>query len=454
MAKIDYKKHQADFLNLRFDDPTLTVEKYCENVGLNYSSAKRYIKSNVTPKSRTRGGKGRKKDRTESEWSVIYCNYLANCVANPTLSIAQFAKSIDDIPATVRNGFKSLKNRPEFANLEQKREQAIAQFEASKPKKTPRKFKTPPLHKIAGDDPQSQALLLNLSTVKETDDRNPDGTFKRGNQCAVTHGAYAKATGLNIEHYQIAAEIDPVSLVNEVVAARAQYISMLNYIAATKQLIDERYENGKPITDPEGNVLPKESEIMKIVFGTSDKLRSLEISIQSMVATIAKVNSQLSLQRLKERESPALSPVQVLTQQRELLQSRITHEWTATETAKKFELMGLPIPDFLLIEARQELADYVPPVEEVSISEEELDRMSLEYRQQQQEVQQSWLPERREEIRKVFDEMDRMDAGEVLEPPAIDDNESLENVQDELLAQMDDAFADIAKFESLDDSED
>lgn len=445
VAKVDYAIHQVKYTELKIKNPDLTVQQYCDNVGLKYETARRYIKSRVVKakvvKNGYRSGKGRKKDRTISEWKTLYSQFIAGCLVEPELTVSKFAEGIGDIPRTVVSGFAKVKDLPQFLELNAAVEAAKAT--AKPPKRSSRDNVSKPLHTLAGKNERALALLTDAEKEAGMGGRNSRGQFTRGHRYTVTHGGYSEACKLDPKFVAIAKEIELTSLANELVAARTQYMTMLNYLGRGTEIIKTRYEDGDPICDSEGKAVPMESEIMKLLFGTSDKLRNLEASMANMVTTAARVQKELTLVDLKEREAKALTEADILSIQSDILDERQLNDWSAVDTVKEMEKSGVPIPGFLLFEAKKEIADYVPPVEDGGVSDEELEELSRAYAIKQREVEGDWLPARREEVREVFAAMDRHDAGIVDDDQATSDDDDIK--------LMNDAFADIDTFSRLDD---
>lgn len=444
-VKVDYAIHQVKYTELKIKTPDLTVQQYCDNVGLKYETARRYIKSRVVKakvvKSGYRSGKGRKKDRTISEWKTLYSQFIAACLVEPELTVARFADGIGDIPRTVINGFAKVKDLPQFIALSEAVDAARAAVKT--PKRPSRDNVSKPLHTLAGKNKRALSLLTEAEKEAGMGGRNNRGQFTKGHRHTLTHGGYSDACKLDPKFVAIAKEIELTSLANELVAARAQYMTMLNYLGRGTEIIQARYDDDDPICDSEGNAVPMESEIMKLLFGTSDKLRNLEASMANMVTTAARVQKELTLVDLKEREAKALTEADILSIQSDILDERQLNDWSAVDTVKEMEKNGVPIPNFLLFEAKKEIADYVPPVEDGGVTDEELETLSRDYIQKQREVEGDWLPARREEVRAVFDAMDRHDAG------IVDDDQATSNDDD--IKLMNDAFADISTFSRLDD---
>lgn len=96
MAKIDYEHHQREYAKRLEENPKLKVAEYCDEVGLNYGTAKRYIskkaaKAKVSSKidsaSSARKSKGTRHDwhaLLKSFWCVLRRIRLFQWLSMPT----------------------------------------------------------------------------------------------------------------------------------------------------------------------------------------------------------------------------------------------------------------------------------------------------------------------------------------------------------------------------------
>ncbi|WP_299017151.1 hypothetical protein [uncultured Photobacterium sp.] len=121
--KIDYKKHQEKFWELSKSTQKLTVIKYCELFGLNYATAKRYIKrwknNKLTPT--TSGIKTIKRHERTEFWIKHVRSYLLLATENPKLTLEKYAIENNINYNTFRTRFRKLKARPELCPLYQKK---------------------------------------------------------------------------------------------------------------------------------------------------------------------------------------------------------------------------------------------------------------------------------------------------------------------------------------------
>lgn len=470
-TKQEYAAYQVKFIELRQANPKLTIQDFCDSMGLNYSSAKRYIKQNYAKTNRVIPKKpdGKISTRTDDEWRELYMIFLQKCEKDPTLTIPIFAKKINENRRTVLRKFSLLRKEPEFNALILKADQKRKEHEESL-KKPPRKGVAKHAIKLVEEGTPTYEAVAAEHKHRQAAGRDQNGRFIRGNKCGVIHGGYAAACGLDDDLVQIAAEIDPSSVANELIAARSQYISMQRYVNTTKRGIEERYANGNPQLDENGDPIPMESAIMRLLFGTSEKMRQLEMSIQGLVGTYAKVTKDLTMTDIKLRESREETANEILATQSQLLRDRQKYDWTAAETVRQFELRAIPAPEFLVYEAKVELENYVPPVEEGGVSDEELDLITEQYIESQAQ-EGDWIQQRQEEVRRVFAQMDAHDQGltpddfdqagqpdsqdlppasQDLPPDSQDLPPATSNGLDDIEAAMADAFRTLATHELMD----
>lgn len=132
-VKVDYELHQAELTRLVELDPSLTVRQYCEQSGLVYASARRYLKSPRAGKTETakkakvvREKREKRGRSTARDWPAIYLDYLTSCQSHPALSINEFATDRGIPPASARKNFNELKKEGVHAELQQQVSDALA----------------------------------------------------------------------------------------------------------------------------------------------------------------------------------------------------------------------------------------------------------------------------------------------------------------------------------------
>lgn len=434
--KIDYVEHQANFSKLRVLNPDLTVAKYCEEYGLKYGTAKKYIRSRLFPIDKKQKGKKKVKRSTE-KWISLYSMFLSQCLKDPRLSVTQFAIDIAEPQRTVNDAFNKIKTLPQFNDLNEEVEMARAKIRQKKEKKS--RIVGRSLKKLVGVNEKAKALLFDDEKAGLMDRKRKDGKFVSGhNADRKVLSSYVEAAGLNLEHAAIAKQIEMTDINNEIIAVRTLYLSMLDCLNRSAKILEIRYEDNDPIVDANNNPIPIESEMLRLYYSTSDKLRGIENSLANLVSVAARTSKELATTETILRENNALVSLNII-----LSKYQRAEEISAIATVKELEKSGIPVPDFLMFEAKKELSDFVPQIEDSGIDDDELDRIALEYKQKQEKVVNEWLPDRKEEIRKVFDEMDKKDAGLVDEN--ISDAEIISNDQNDL----DKAFDDIETFTDL-----
>lgn len=428
-AKIDYEYHQQQLIALAEQDPSITVQAYCEQAGLKYASARRHLKSprKSAPKAKAEKAREIKTTRKRAgarDWPRLYTQYLDSCIENPGYNMTQFAE-INGIPAAqVRKQFAALRKSGDYADREDRVEQAIAQ---AKGEKSRQKAKAKSLNKRAkpvkptgrgvaptkAEDAQNEKDHQTGSgdplVAVAHQGRDGKGRFTHGNRFSTVHGGYAALAGLDDELVQVATDVDPVSLANELVTARSQYLSMLRFVARQREELIAMYERGEPLKDFDDNEIPLTKALGDLEFGTAGRLRSLEASIGSMVGTQAKIITDFTKLAHKEHELSPVDTVTALAIRKKLMQQRIANDWSALETARQFESRGIAVPKSIMIEAEREIATYEPPVDDSGLSDDELDKLTAEYLAEQQRVVSEDLPERRKIVAEMIDEVSEED---------------------------------------------
>lgn len=403
---LDYEAIQEQFYLEKSKDKSLTIPLFCELHGLVFHTIKKKIKGKIPE-----GWEPKSEGSDKMDWRAAYSCFLNRQLENNSYTLNAFAKEVGFARGYVGVQFKRLQDDPEFAPLkaEVDRQKKIAQRERRQKKQ----IIAPSLENLGGESQAAKALIPPQLRESALVRRDQNGRFKRGSRAKSTHATYLEYMGLDEELVAVASEVDPNSLHSEIAAARVQYASLLNYLSLGTEILKTRYEDDDPVKDIDGNAVPLAVELMKLHFGTAEKLRTLEGSIANMVQVSARIARETKLLKIKERESKVLSAETALGMQSEILQRRIENNIPAMDAVKEFELCGLPVPAFLMAEAKRELEAVEPEVDDSGISDEELEQRSLAYMAKQKEIQNEWLPDRQAKIQTLFAHMDAIDNGDI-----------------------------------------
>ncbi|UKA12839.1 hypothetical protein [Photobacterium damselae] len=464
MAKIDYSQHQLSYEKLLEDNPLLTVREYCENEGLNYNSARRYMRNPSKGRKVENGKKLAQIERTEKpkgkiNWKAKYFKYLVDCEENPTLSIAQFAALNKLAPATTRREFATLKRNGEHKDQCAKTEKAISAHkeEMRKAKHNSKILKNKgKVSKVQKRESAHQNTPRRSAAHDHSSDpldhRDHLGRFMSGNRFSLVHGGYADIANLDTDLVEVALGIDPLNLANEILAARTQYLSMQRYLAQERSAIIELYDSGETIKGFDDEPISLNKALADLEFSSAGKLRSLESSLMAMAGTAAKIQTDIAKIQIKTHETPLHSTQVELDIRKEIMKNAEAEEWTAIKTARACETFGISIPVTVLEEMKREIANYEPEVDDNGITDEELDELTAEARRKTDNFIEKELPARREELQRLIEEQELKEQGGHQQEDLINDFEEPEH-DEGLLDDGDDdenfPFDDIADFSDL-----
>lgn len=463
-VKVDWTHHQKEFERQKKESPSLTVQEYCDSNGLSFSSAKRYIKSRSVKTAPQKRGR-----KSNFDYHSLYDRFIHLKMIDPSLSVSAFAKKVG---APVRNmhiAFKKIESEKGSKGDDSNDQNDVndvrncANESAQTGNKKPIKNKGKETKKRGGRN--ARQTLRNMveesergtgigaishrsnSAISHVPERDGYGRLLPGNKLARIHGGYVKLAELDLEIVQAVQETALTDVSNELIAARAQLLSMHQWLSRSQRKLIERYENGDPKTDENGNVIPLEQEIGRLLFGVSERFRTLEGSISNMAATAARIEHDATKLRQKAWELPALSASQIAEITAEIMDTRNKEEWSATRTAQEFERLGIKVPAFLMIEARKEIEEYEPPVDDNGMSDDELDEISRAYMEKQGNTEQ-WLEQRRIEVQEAIEsaearEMQRHAPEAEQEEGAENDDGSIEDMD------LSELFDDLDGFEEI-----
>lgn len=113
----DYKTYQRDFDELQKLNPQLSVREFCSKAGLNYVSARRYIKKSKLESNHLLASNSFKKPRKRLNWPALLREFLITSIRNPELSMQNFSDSKRIPYPSVRRSFGELKKAHETQAL-------------------------------------------------------------------------------------------------------------------------------------------------------------------------------------------------------------------------------------------------------------------------------------------------------------------------------------------------
>ena len=461
MASADYVEHQAEYSKLAESNPRLSVREYCEDNGLNYNSARRYIRNagkaikreNDKKKARLRKKSNVKRGRN---WKLIYFQYLSDAIECPSLTLVQFA-AIQEIPvASIRREFAKFKRDPEFNDQCEKLKLAQIAHEEEKERarqnlkllRTKNKVKT--VRRTGSDHKQhdNQNLISDQSSdaKHKTAYRDTLGRFLVGNKFSLVHSGYVKMTELDEDIIETVIQIDPLNLANEIVSARSHYLSMQRFLAKERAAIIERYENDDPVLGFDGEPVSLMKCLGDLEYSSASKLRAAETSIMSLSATAARIQCDVAKIQITDHNTSVYSKQQELKYRQAIMTDAEDQGWSALKTAKEFERQGISIPTTVLTEMQHEIATTDPVFDDDGLTDDELDAICAEFEAKSRDFKDNELPARREQLTAMFDQQQQKEDGLFSYPPAEQQSDDVESEIDSNTS----AFSDFSEFIDLD----
>ncbi|GAL07900.1 hypothetical protein JCM19237_280 [Photobacterium aphoticum] len=178
---------------------------------------------------------------------------------------------------------------------------------------------------------------------------------------------------------------------------------MMQFLQTEQAAIIQQYAEGNPKLDYDDNEIPLSKALGDLMFGCAGKLRSLEASIGAMVGTQAKIMTDFAKIAQKEHELSPVDSLTALSIRKRIMDDMDKKGWTALQAAREFERHGIKVPESILEEAKREISEYEPPIDDSGISDDELDRQTAEYLAEQQQFHDVWLPQRQAELANIID---------------------------------------------------
>ena len=475
--KVNYDEHQNEFIRQLVDNPSLKVAEYCDQAGLNYVSARRYIKKPKKKKSTStvdpakaaidkpipRKPSGRRSSR---DWGETLQDYLTMAIANPSLTMKAYAEEKDITYATLRRQFNGLRTQEQFRSLFDLYDRKVAQFSEirndRRSKSTGKTTETGRQRTAQASDRAAQksaqgdqeaAQMVPNHTVSVVDSAQFGEQIRLSSAHAnYIHGGYCRSAGVVEDVLDILTEIDPLSVSNELLIARGQYLRMSKTISGRLAEYETMLAEGTERYKPEGSEeeVDVKREIDKLLFGYAPRLRELEHSITNMTALENKRVFELRKHQQEQLMMPHRLPAAESALVIEMLEQREKNNWDAVTTANYIEKLGAKVPAVLLHEAKLELTNAEPEDNGREVTEEELDAITAEYEEEQKIVQEEWLPERHAELQRRFKAAEDRENG--IEPDT-SPSEIQEATIDESYSQFDEetaeGFDDLDSFEVL-----
>ncbi|WP_217521856.1 hypothetical protein [Vibrio metschnikovii] len=473
MARADYKHHQSEFSKLLAKNPKLSLQEYCESVGLNYSTARRHLskkdaKATVVTKIKSAQGRA-SKGRAKVDWHGLLKSFLSQSTINPAYTIKEFSEEKNLIAATVRRQFKQMRSLDEFRALFDLYDEKKAQFQlanskrrSSKSGRTVDSWQEREAHAQARVD-EIQSKKDHNSPLKPTQsDTNHSQIALIDRVCSSRsvarprkHGGYLKMASISSEILDAITEIDPLSVSQELLLARSNYLTMQQDMNNRISRLLEMKANGEPLLNDDNEPMDIDNAIDRIRYGYAPRLRELEMSITQFAKAENKRYIEIRKQEFAELMMPAVLPAQ---QQRiviAMLEQRKKKNWTATETCQHIEAQGAEPPALLLHEAKLELASIEVEVDDDGVDEEVLDIEFGLYSEEYDEQVNEWVDQRREEVAREVQQAEDREAGNEVEisPSQITESAETQEAYDELDEATSELF-DLEDFEVLGGEED
>ncbi len=427
MTKPDYTKHQAEFERRLADNPKLTARQYCEESGLKYATARRYLskskaKGESKPKTKTR------RTKSQQVWADLLSEFLTRATKNPTLTMAQFAQEKDVNPRTLRRQFNEMRKSDDFRSLFDLYDRKLAQFSdvvrdrrvksgdrttalADRRKSAQTRAAARTAQNEENDQPaqNAQPTHFDLADVADFASNKAD-RFERSSGRPALHGGYAEMTGFLPQVLDALTDVDPLSVCNELAFARAQYARM-NRVINSRLEVYEEWEQSGDIPEVDGEAMDLDKERDRLIFGYAPRLRELESSI----ANLASIENRRALDSRKQRIEELKLPYHLPNEETQLvisvLELRERNHWDAITTAKHIERLGAKVPPALMMEVKAQMDEVEEEVIESGTTIEQLDAITADYHEEQRIYEEETLPARRLEVAKAIAEAEARENG-------------------------------------------
>ncbi|HHY0551875.1 TPA: hypothetical protein ACVU5P_004194 [Vibrio parahaemolyticus] len=444
MPKLNYPVHQKAFLERRRAEPNLTLSDYCRDVGINYNTARRYIKATVSIEEeephKLKLSSKEERAKKNQKWAQLFKKYLLVAIEAPTYTAKDFAEDEGLNYNTTRRKFTEMRREGVERDLDARYDNACAKYSAERKRKAKdeQKQRHDEIYAEVKEksDARTQAVIDLMPAQDNMADRDQRGaTFdRRGfihafhpqHNHATKHGASSKLFRSCPDRIKkIIKDLQPTDVEFELYSARIQYYSLIEHRETLLAELEEKRESGEPITDSAGEQSTYTREKSKLIVAYAGRLRELEGSITGMVTTIsANINAQARLV-LAAAKLPSVDQDEEWTIITNTLRQRDEKDWDAMTTLRALEAKGIKKPPtFLLVEAKRELDLIEPEIDDNGISDAEAEARSKEYMKNRKSLA-AQIGERRKEAADAFADAEYREATANLPDDEYDDEDDL-----------------------------
>ncbi len=433
MAKPDYQEHQAELERRVAENPALTLKEYCDESGLNHNTARRYLRrpkttAKVEPKRKVTTKPKSKVGRTKAQqqWVDLLEEFLLRAAKNPTLSMSDYAEEKGVKYPTLRRQFNEMRKDADFDalfDLYDRNLEALSDAIRDRRKKggdestaLAEQRKTAQTRAAARNESKRENDQFADAQNAQFDATDiPDFSALKQNRFKglrgrpALHGGYARIAGFNPEIIDALSSIDPLSVSNELLMARAMYANMLKTIHSRLELYEEL--EGDQRLDELGEEFEIDKERDRLIFGYAPRLRELESSIANLTSIENKRAFDARKQRMDELKLPFHLPNEETQLVISVLELRERNNWDALTTAKHIERLGAKVPPALMMELKAQMEEVEDEVIESGTTIEQLDAITDSYNEEQRIYEEETLPARRLEVAKAIAEAEARENG-------------------------------------------
>lgn len=464
MSRQDYKKHAARYRKRLKRNPSLTVAAFCSNEGLNYSTARKYIKAPTAEKRKElqaelarKTGESRarlavrsqtvtkKRGRTqkEQEWIEKLTVYVTKATINPAYTIKEFAEESGLKAATVRRQLQVMRRDSQFRSLFDLYDDQKKKFKGIKSRSRANCSESAEGCESGGESPKAPVSEKDQDGGgSETErDHAPESAPKSPDKAAMDaiesgyishrqararkttallaahdrainrgntkHGGYCGAHKLVAHALDSLTEVDPLSVSDELITARARYSKMMEVFSDEMERIEQLRKAGEDTITVNGEERDLEAYYLSFALGGYEgRFSTLEHSIANMVSLENKRQMDHRKQLIEEMKMPHFLPAEATAIVIEVMNLRDRYGWDAITTAQNIERLGAKVPPALMLEVKEELASIEPEVEESSLSPEEFEKRAANYFNGREKEVAEQKRQRRKEMDEIYDELD------------------------------------------------
>lgn len=219
----------------------------------------------------------------------------------------------------------------------------------------------------------------------------------------------------------VLSKVDPLSVSDELLMARARYYRMNKTIDDRIRHLESLAERGEETISIGDNEVPIDEAIRREIFSAESRLGALEYSIANLASVEAKRLADQRKQVVEELRMPHYLPAEETALVVKLLHMRDAKGWDAITTAKNIERLGAKVPPALMAELRNELETAEPEVIEGEVTPEEFERRNQAYFAALEEKEAKAKKDKQESLAAIFEEFDPDEAGDFLPANGGDD---------------------------------